>query len=160
MKNITKYMLLAAIPGNLFMSASYAPVQDIKDVPRLLEVSQDGFLIANTIPASIMPTRYDRVSIVREIHVTSTGYNSEVAQTDDSPFIAADGTRVFDGMVAANFLPFNTKIKIPDYYGDKVFFVHDRMAKRFSNRVDIWFAEKSDAIQWGKRTVRIEILGS
>ena len=99
-------------------------------------------------------------TVVRSMHVTSTGYNSEVAQTDSSPFIAADGTHVFDGMVAANFLPFGTKIKIPDYFGDKVFTVHDRMAKRFSDRVDVWFEHKPDAIQWGRRTVRIEILGS
>lgn len=159
MKNITKYMLLAAMPLNLYMSATYAPVQDISDVPRL-EVAQDAFLMANTAPASQAPTHYNRVSIARTMTVTSTGYNSEVRQTDDSPFIAADGTRVFDGMVAANFLPFGTQIKIPDYYGDKVFTVHDRMAKRFSNRVDVWFEHKSDAIQWGRRTVRIEIVES
>ena len=129
-------------------------------------IIHDIYLVAQNNPVQSTSPAMQAVrgaivgTVVRSMHVTSTGYNSEVAQTDSSPFIAADGTHVFDGMVAANFLPFGTKIKIPDYFGDKVFTVHDRMAKRFSDRVDVWFEHKPDAIQWGRRTVRIEILGS
>ena len=98
--------------------------------------------------------------VARAMLVTTTGYNSEEAQTDSSPFIAADGSHVYWGMVAANFLPFGTKIKIPEYYGDKVFVVHDRMNKRYWERVDVWFPEHSQAVNWGRRTIRIEILES
>ena len=99
-------------------------------------------------------------SVTSEMYVSSTGYNSDVGQTDDSPFIAADGTHVYDGMVAANFLPFGTKIMLPDEFPGKVFTVHDRMNKRFSQRVDVWFPQHGQAIQWGLRTVKIEILES
>ena len=41
-----------------------------------------------------------------------TAYSSTIDQCDNEPFIAASGKRVYDGMVAANFLPLGTKIKI------------------------------------------------
>ena len=66
-------------------------------------------------------------------------YSSTPGQTDSSPFIAADGTRVFDGMIANNCLPFGTEVKIPALYGDKIFKVHDRMNKRYGcSKFDIW----------------------
>ena len=140
------------------LSAGYAPVQNLADVPRL-EVFHDDFLMANSSPVAPI-SRIARFGISREMFVASTGYNSLPEQTDDSPFIAADGTRVYWGMVAANFLPFKTKIKIPDYYGDQIFVVHDRMNRRYNERVDVWFAQKPDALKWGVRKVRIQILES
>ena len=139
--------------------------EDIK-----IKVINDAFIAASYVPVSSTPPTIHRIGagvansgsgvVVRTMcGITSTGYNSLVEQTDSTPFIAADGTHVFDGMVAANFLKFKTKIRIPAYYGDKVFTVHDRMAERFSDRVDIWFEHKHDALQWGKRTICIEILG-
>jgi len=119
-------------------------------------IVHDTFLLAKQVPVSkATPT-----VAAREIRVTSTGYNSEESQTDSTPFITADGTYVFDGLVAANFLPMGTKIMFPDHFPGKVFTVHDRMNKRFSNRVDIWFPEHEQAVQWGKRDVRIQILES
>ncbi len=123
-------------------------------------IVQDMFLAAVSTPERNKIVNHTPRVTARTMYVTSTGYNSEVEQTDDSPFIAADGSYVYDGMVAANFLPFGTKIKIPDYFGDKIFTVHDRMNKRYWERVDVWFPEHSQAIQWGARTVKIEILGS
>lgn len=90
--------------------------------------------------------------------VTLTAYSSTVDQTDDSPFIAASGKKVYDGMIAANFLPFGTKIKIPALFGEKIFTVDDRMHRRFSERVDIWFPERGDALRFGIRTAEIVIL--
>ncbi|MFH0856461.1 MAG: 3D domain-containing protein [bacterium] len=93
-----------------------------------------------------------------EMVVSSTAYSSTVDQCDDDPFIAASGKRVHDGMVAANFLKFNTKIRIPELFGDKIFVVEDRMNPRFQNRIDIWMGTREEAIQYGFRKVRIEIL--
>ena len=118
-----------------------------------LKIVQDMFVAAEQSP--IWKTK-----IAREMYVQSTGYNSLPEQTDDSPFIAADGTHVYDGMVAANFLPFGTKIMFPDQFPGKIFTVHDRMNKRYWERVDVWFAEKPTALKWGVRTVRIVILES
>jgi 3D (Asp-Asp-Asp) domain-containing protein len=90
--------------------------------------------------------------------VTSTAYSSTVDQTDGNPFITASGSHVHFGTIACNFLPFGTKVMFPDYFGDKVFTVEDRTAKRFSNRADIWFPSRGEAIQFGKRTLRMVVV--
>ena len=101
----------------------------------------------------------DKVRATAIRYVEMTAYNSEVGQTDDSPFITANGTRVRDGIVAANFLKFNTRIRLPELYGDKIFVVTDRMNQRYTNRVDIWMEKKQDAKKFGvKRRIKLEIL--
>ena len=96
--------------------------------------------------------------------VASTAYTSAVAQTDSTPCITADGYNVCaaneENVIAANFLPFGTKVMIPDMFGDRVFTVHDRMNKRYYYRVDVWMKSYNKAIQYGKRNVRIIILPS
>lgn len=93
---------------------------------------------------------------------TLTAYNSEVDQCDDSPCITANGFDVcehgIEDTIAANFLKFGTKVRIPDLFGDKVFVVRDRMNKRYPNRIDIWMLEKQDAKQFGVKLAKIEIL--
>jgi 3D (Asp-Asp-Asp) domain-containing protein len=97
--------------------------------------------------------------VTRKVYtVQVSGYSSEVAQTDDSPFITAKGTHVRDGIVAANMFPFGTVIKIPSLFGDKIFVVEDRMNKRYQNNLDVWFENKSDALKLGRRTVQIEVI--
>ncbi len=91
-------------------------------------------------------------------NVPSTAYTSRPEETDDTPFIAADGTHVYDGMVAANFLKFGTKIRIPALFGDKIFTVHDRMNKRYNVKVDIWMTNLKDAYKHGSRHITVEIV--
>jgi len=95
-------------------------------------------------------------------HIVITAYNSEPGQTDDSPCITANNFNVcehgVEDTIAANFLAFGTKVKIPELFGDRVFVVRDRMNKRFSDRVDIWMLEKPDAIKFGAKLAKIEIL--
>src|SRR3990167_5924685 len=78
-----------------------------------------------------------------------TAYSSSVDETDDTPFITASGKHVRDGIVATNFLPFGTKIKIPSLYGDKIFVVEDRMHPRKKQQIDIWFPERWQAVDFG-----------
>lgn len=87
-----------------------------------------------------------------------TAYSSTPDQTDDSPFISASGEYVYDGMIAANFLPFGTKVKIPELFGDKIFTVDDRMNRRYQERVDIWFPDRQSALNFGIKTAKIIIL--
>jgi len=94
----------------------------------------------------------------RTIYTVATAYNSEIGQTDSTPFITANGSHVRDGIIAANMLPFGTKVRLPDIYGQKVFTVEDRMNQRYSNRIDIWMAEKSEAKQFGVRYIKMEVL--
>lgn len=87
-----------------------------------------------------------------------TAYSSDEDQTDSTPFITASGERVRDGIVAANFLPFGTKIKIPKLFGEKIFVVKDRMAKRFGDRVDVWVHDRVAAKRIGVQKAEIVVL--
>lgn len=90
--------------------------------------------------------------------VSVSAYSSEPWQTDDTPFITASNTHVRDGVVAANFLPFGTLIRLPEIYGDKIFIVEDRMNRRYWFNLDIWFDDTQLAREFGRKTVTIEVL--
>lgn len=121
-----------------------------------------GNTVVATAPAPVTSVN----KVVRyKTTVQVSGYNSEVGQTDDSPFIMANGNHVHWGAVAANIIDangrniaFGTRIKIPSLYGDQIFIVEDRLNKRYTKNVDIWFEHKADALKLGRRTVEIEIL--
>ena len=100
------------------------------------------------------PVKPDKV-----VEVVMTAYTSTPDQTDDSPFIAASGKRVYDGMLAANWLPFGTQVKIPELYGDKIFTVDDRMNRRYGyGRMDIWLdATKTEARKFGVKRLTVEV---
>ena len=112
--------------------------------------------IVNNLPDN------EDIKIVKSSYHSITAYNSDVSQCDGSPCITANGFNLcehgIEDSVAANFLKFGTKIKIPDLYGDKVFVVRDRMNKRYSDRIDIWMKNKVDAKKFGVKIVKIEIL--
>lgn len=95
-----------------------------------------------------------------KIHITA--YNSEPGQTDDSPCITANGYNLCkngkEDSIAANFLPFGTKVRIPELFGDRVFVVRDRMHHRFTKRVDVWMAKRDKAIKFGIKSANIEIV--
>jgi 3D (Asp-Asp-Asp) domain-containing protein len=93
----------------------------------------------------------------RVVYVVVTAYSSTPDQTDDTPFITANGTHVRDGIIAANFLKFGTRVKFPDFSGDKIFSVQDRMNARYSDRVDIWMESREAAMNFGVRTLKMEI---
>ncbi|MFH0829317.1 MAG: 3D domain-containing protein [Candidatus Kerfeldbacteria bacterium] len=94
----------------------------------------------------------------RTVFVTATAYTSSVSECDSDPFTTASGAKTADGVIAANGYPFGTKVRIPDYFGDKVFIVLDRMGRGGKNRIDIWMHTKHEALDWGVRRVRMEIL--
>ncbi len=97
------------------------------------------------------PARFTRRVLV-------TAYSSTPDQTDDTPFITASNTTVRRGVVAANFLRFGTRVRLPANFGEEVFVVEDRMHERFSDRLDIWMESRATARTWGVRYVTIEIL--
>ncbi|MDP2946195.1 MAG: hypothetical protein Q8N61_01935 [bacterium] len=94
----------------------------------------------------------------KTINIVLTGYSSTSDQTDDTPFITASNTRVRDGIVAANFLAFGTRVKIPSLFGDKVFTVEDRMARKHDDKMDIWFSERYLANNFGIKEADVIIL--
>lgn len=91
------------------------------------------------------------------LRVPVTAYSSEVWQTDSTPFITAWGTKVRDGIVAANFLPMGTRVRIPELFGDKIFVVEDRMNPRYYYHMDVWMGDTGQARNFGRKYVKIEV---
>lgn len=87
-----------------------------------------------------------------------TAYSSTPEETDSTPFITASGSYVHFGVVAANWLPIGTAVRIPEYFGKQVFIVEDRMNKRHDDKLDVWLPTKEAAVNFGKRITKIEVL--
>jgi len=114
---------------------------------------QGNSLIAN----SLLPSP----QVVKTIKMVTTAYSSTPEQTDNDPFITAAGTWVRDGIIANNLLPFGTKVRLPELYGDKIFIVEDRMNKKKGYyHIDIWFPSYNEAKNFGAKTTYVEILES
>ena len=101
-------------------------------------------------------TREAKKSLVRRVEISA--YTSKVEETDSTPHTTAAGTKTRRGVVAANFLPFGTRIHIPEIAGSRVFTVEDRMNRRYRKHVDIWVPKISEARNIGRRKVAIVIL--
>ena len=105
------------------------------------------------------PPVFEKKDIRKEMAVVVTAYSSSVGETDNDPLITASGKRVHDGIIANNLLPFGTKVRLPELFGDKVFVVEDRMNKRKGYyQVDIWFPSKEAALKFGSKITEMEIL--
>jgi 3D (Asp-Asp-Asp) domain-containing protein len=105
---------------------------------------------------SFLPVVEEETPETMDVWVTA--YSSTPEETDDTPFLTARNTETRDGIVAANFLPFGTKLQIPEHFGDKVFTVEDRMHRRKTNFVDVWMPTKEDAKRFGISYTSIIIL--
>lgn len=107
-------------------------------------------------------TSVAKSSAGRSTNVVITAYSSTRDQTDSSPCITANGYNVCknnrENVIAANFLPFGTRVKIPELFGDQEFVVQDRMNARYSNRVDIWMTSRTRAKQFGVKRAHIVVL--
>lgn len=115
---------------------------------------------ANTTNASyVAKSTNNAEKAVKTIKVVITAYSSTPDQTDEDPFITASGKYVRDGIIANNMLPFGTKVRIPELFGDKVFVVEDRMNRRKSDyHFDIWMEDRPLAVNFGVKNAEIEVL--
>lgn len=90
-----------------------------------------------------------------------TAYNSLPGQTDSTPCITANGFNLCENnqqnVIAANFLPFGTKVRFPDYDPNTIYTVQDRMNARYYYRADIWMQNRNDAVQFGLQNLKMEI---
>jgi len=127
-----------------------------EDIFPKIEIIQENTLLPSLSSAV---EKKEEKNTPKRLFVILTGYSSSIFETDDTPFITASGSYVREGIVANNLLPFGTKIKIPEIFGDKVFVVEDRMsdAKGFY-QVDIWFPSREEALKFGAKKAYIEIL--
>lgn len=87
-----------------------------------------------------------------------TAYTSSVDETDDTPFITASGERTKRGVLACpKKYEFGTKVLIEG----RQYTCADRMNQRYRDKecFDIWVETKSEAFDWGRRTLEVKILG-
>lgn len=124
-------------------------------------IGTSGSQALSEAAAVIADNSFKKPKEVRMV-VTVTAYNSLENQTDDTPCIPASGYNLCEAntenAVAANFLPLGAKIKIPALFGDRIFTVHDRTARKYGDRVDVWRKNYADAIAQGIRRVEIVVL--
>jgi 3D (Asp-Asp-Asp) domain-containing protein len=96
------------------------------------------------------------------VHVTTvtvTAYSSRTIETDDTPFIAAWGDSVRTGTIAVSrdLLQFFGRGQPVLLYLDGLdappdtFVVNDKMNKRWTKRVDIWFKDTTIAQRFGTK---------
>lgn len=95
----------------------------------------------------------------KSVKVILTAYSSTPDQTDQTPFITSNGTYVYDGLIAANWLSYGSRVKFPELFGAKVFTVNDRMHPRYgAGRVDLWLdAPLEEVKEFGVKRVVMEI---
>ena len=100
--------------------------------------------------------------VVRRFKVVVTAYNSVPEQTDSTPCITANGYDLCaadaENVVAANFLRFGTKVRLPEYSAEKIYTVQDRMHPRFARRLDLWKRSTDDAKTFGAQYLMIEVV--
>jgi len=112
----------------------------------------------NTFLSPALPSQKE-FKVAQRVKVIVTGYSSSIWETQGDPFITASGQKVRDGIVANNLLPFGTKIRLPELFGDKIFEVQDRMnSKKGYYHVDVWFPSREEALNFGWKITTMEIL--
>jgi len=98
----------------------------------------------------------------RSLEVTATAYNSVAGQTSAQPDLTAWGDRLEPGMKAIAVsrdlielgLTHGVEVGIEGLPGKYV--VRDKMAKRWSRKIDIYMGEDIQrALRWGRRKVTI-----
>ncbi len=142
------------VMANADMTTGQKPV-DHKTVALVIEAMQN-----ETKAHGVLPQAED-AKPRKTFTVAMTAYTSDPAQTDDTPCITASGMDVCErdqeDVVAANFLPLGTRVRIPELYGDRVFTVQDRMNARYDKRMDFWMKDIKDAKKFGLKRATVEV---
>lgn len=150
---VATYVLFPKL-ANADMEFEYITLSD-ETISLIIDSMQNETASYGRLPVS------DDAVARRRYTIPVTAYTSEVGQTDESPCITASGLdvceREMENVVAANFLPLGTRVRIPALYGDRVFYVEDRMNARYNYKMDIWMQDLVDAKAFGMQYVTIEV---
>ena len=142
------YPALAAQDQSEFISLP--PV----DLAKAAQESEEGKI------ELILPIK--EYQVVKTYQLTVTAYSSTTDQTDSTPCITANGFDLCEhdteDVIAANFLPFGTKVRLPEKFGDRIFTVEDRMNARYYYRADVWFKTRDAAKQFGAPYTILEVV--
>ncbi|MCS7069076.1 MAG: 3D domain-containing protein [Meiothermus sp.] len=113
----------------------------------------------------------------RVMILKATAYTSSVRETDSTPFITATGARTRIGIIAVSRdmlreLPYGSKVLLEDLgtsagvgkgrfnylLQGRVFVVEDTMHPRKRERLDVWLPDRSTAIRFGVRNLRVTVI--
>ncbi len=155
-------LLAVGLAGTLLFFEFGAPIAEADFITEVLveQAETPGLVIfqGNALAAASNPSGED-LKQVQRVKVVVTAYSSTPWETDGDPYITASGNWVREGIVANNMLPFGTKVRIPEVFGDKVFVVEDRMNWRKGYyHIDIWFPSYWEALNFGAKRTYIEVL--
>lgn len=181
-----KYLLIILLMG-LGAVVVFQQFQ-LKDMRRELSQAQQNHATVEleyagskgTLAGLYLATRTDRLTLLRlrrlvqvKEHLieslqqgqvlTITAYNAEAAQTDSTPFITASNSRVRPGIVAVSQdlfrkgWVFGRKVYIVGY---GVYTIEDLLARRKRNQLDIFMTSKTQALQFGRKRLRVFLLGA
>ena len=158
-KPLATFLLLFVAGGFLWAKTAFVN-NTVADKPSFgtEEMSSDSVIVLQNNSILANASHFIERESIKTVFVIVTAYSSTPWETDDTPHITASGTYVRDGIVAANFLPFGTKIRIPQIFGDKVFVVEDRLSPQKKYHIDVWFPSYEEALHFGAHLTYIEIL--
>lgn len=113
----------------------------------------------------------------RVLTLKATAYTSSARETDSTPYITATGARTRIGIIAVSRdmlreLPYGSKVILEDLGGPggrgkgrfnyllkgRVFVVEDTMHPRKREQLDVWLPDRSTAIRFGVRNVRVTVI--
>lgn len=145
------------LPAPVFSTATQMVYDAIQERGfQLMENKPDAVVQEVVVQENQPQVKYTKV-------YTVTAYNSVPWQTDSTPCISADGSNIcklrdLGDHSCAAALPFGTKVNVP---GFGVCTVRDRLAPRFSHRIDVYFGGSDQIVaakQWGKRHIEVQVL--
>ncbi len=152
-----KRILLAFVPLLVFLLV--VPLVGYGDELSKEASPREAAMLSGKKQRRAKPPVIAKYRIKREMRVTVTAYSSTQDQTDSSPFITASGARVAEGLIAHNGLPFGTRVRFPEIFGERVFVVQDRMNRRYGPYMaDIWMRSRHQAKQWGVKRITMQVL--
>ena len=90
----------------------------------------------------------------RVVRCTITYYTASSDECGKSDGIGAAGVRMEPGMVACDFLPLWSKVRIDG----KTYVVTDRFGGGYTDKIDVFCTDKSYALRMGKSVKEVEII--
>ncbi len=147
-------------------------VQEVDSAEAMVEVAPEiteAEVVAEAAPTLELPT----------YTLKSTAYNSHASQTDSSPNVTATGATTAFGVIAMSrdmlgLIPYGSLVRLKDlgsYRSGRgegkfqevlntqdLFIVEDTMHPRKLEQIDVWFADHSEALNWGVRKVELEVV--
>ncbi|MBI2410267.1 MAG: 3D domain-containing protein [Candidatus Kerfeldbacteria bacterium] len=152
------YMLLAgAVAYNILLPLPSFSDSEFSAFTAGEQPQEEQLIVSPTNAVELPAIEQAEPRVLRRYHSQVTYYLSLPEQTDGDPFTTASGTHVHEGTVAANCLPFGTKLRMPDLFGDRILTVEDRLnARHGCFIIDVWMPERQ--AHFGAPITNVEIV--